>query len=229
MRGFLLVNYNISLSLLGRDLELVEEDFLKYLTLGSLATLDLSGKIVSYLPWIFALVVVIPISSVFIYQVASRNFPFYSTYELLTGVRFSKAILGMVFGSLLGSWMTRAYRMDRKGESKMLLSQKVEGFALVFLFIFGASSLTVDEILRSLSLSYGKDGLAFQLASSGQSPAAGELNGADLALPAVPTDSRSLADQDNPRERTGMQVLTVLDDLMMRDYRNIKPNYIMLQ
>lgn len=142
-------------------------------------------------------------------QVANTGY-LYRTYEFLTSRRFAQAMVGMIFGALLASWMIRIYRNRRANE--LSLPQKIEGLALLFLFIVGGTTISIDEILRSVG--YDKDGLSIRLAA-GTDPA--------LDAPQNQTPSVLAARQDGQpardpiHESFGMQMLMNLPKFMERD------------
>lgn len=108
-------------------------------------------------------------------QVATTGY-LYSAYDFFTSRLFGKIVLGCIFGSLLASWMMRIYRGSvtahaARGsgakdvpEQAFSLTQKIEGIALLLLFVVGSTSVSLDEMLRGLA--YDKDGVRFNLASA---------------------------------------------------------------
>ncbi|MBS3650958.1 hypothetical protein KEU06_20295 [Pseudaminobacter sp. 19-2017] len=74
-------------------------------------------------------------------------------WDQFTELWFAQCLLGIAFGAILAVWLRRAYRLPPS--SDLSLSQKVEGIALVLLFIVGTTSTPLAELLRGASINTG--------------------------------------------------------------------------
>ncbi|MCO5162981.1 MAG: hypothetical protein M9939_17735 [Mesorhizobium sp.] len=134
----------------------------------------------------------------------------YSDLEgYLTSRALAQIVLGIVFGGLLAAWMFRVYR--RRDEQTFSLPEKVGGLILLVVFVVGTTSITFDELIRSVS--YGKDGVALQFAQASAGSAASVVETGLVPSP----KSQEESDRPNVGASWGMQALSNLESFMLRD------------
>ena len=96
----------------------------------------------------------------------SNTLPIYSTLyqtqEFLTSDQFSKGLLGFVFGGLLATWAARTYNIS--ADSKLSFIQKLEGGAILLIFVLGTTTISLEDFIRGFQIDGGK--INFQLAAA---------------------------------------------------------------
>ncbi len=86
----------------------------------------------------------------------------YRWYDYFNHTWFSQCVLGIVFGAVLALWLRSIYFL--KSGKDMSMPQKIEGIALILLFLVGSSSTSLFDLLKGASFDAG--GVALKLAGA---------------------------------------------------------------
>lgn len=157
---------------------------------------------------------------VYLYQASDPRNQLYRWYDLATSQAFAQSILGGVFGALLAVWAVRIYHA--KPNQTLTLSQKVEGAALVFLFVIGTTSVSVDELVRSTSIEAGPVRLKLATSSATGIGSSEQTQKLSIYLAKTPDGNGKSHDADNPTGEMGFTTIAALDRFMRRDAHYIE-------
>lgn len=98
---------------------------------------------------------------VVLYQLRIETSVYFSPIELISSAPFGDGAIGIIFGGVLGAFSIFIYHLP--AGTSLTYFHKFLGVALLLFFMIGATSITLEEVLRSFS--YGENGVAFQLSS----------------------------------------------------------------
>jgi hypothetical protein len=159
----------------------------------------------------------VPLALMVVYEIAMPGNTLYGFFDFVAGRRFGQIMLGIVFGAMLSTWMMRLYRRGRKDE--LSLSQKLEGVALLFIFVLGTTTITIDELARGFSL--GSNGVQFQIPASGPAAADAAAGNTQSAQIIEPIDRSGDTRVEKTSSQWGMGILTGLGEIIKRDLETI--------
>ncbi len=170
---------------------------------------------------IFGLVAIVAVALFYTFwQIAEPGSNLYNTFDFLTSRVFSQAVLGAIFGVLFAIWILRVYRASASADQHLSIAQKVEGVALLLLFVLGTTSIPLEDFIRGTKINAGVlevdigDRLQPNLASQSADP-----QGAGLQLSSLDPNSNTGAELERlePGQGMGLQTINSMSSLIKRD------------
>ena len=213
-------------------------------TIDGIARLTARSRFVRSLIDVLILALGIVLSLSVFYEVWQPEPPLYALYDFVNGRRFGQMLLGIVFGAILAGWMIGLYHQSQRNRTRrsaktktstalpndanlMSTYQKIQGITLLILLVLGTTSITIEELVRSVKI--GSDGVSLQLASNqadAKNTAAGATQSKNVLQPPPPPQSPSTVISAAKLEaQWGMTALLTLPTLASRDWRYLTKDF----
>ncbi|MGI9412277.1 MAG: hypothetical protein ACR2PM_01310 [Hyphomicrobiales bacterium] len=150
-----------------------------------------------------------------LFQIANPSSLLYRPIDFITSDLFASGLLGVIFGGILSTWLARMVRLGTDEQPSFL--QKIEGAALLLLFILGTTSVSLKELIHSFSISTGVVSFQLQATATGNQKDAGP--GGSAKFPFTKPSNRRKGEDASPGSESaaGFAVLLRLHNMIRAD------------